>query len=384
MWIQKNKLATFALHNLTPLKRKWEPLLSHLERDKTMKTKHNHRYDYSVLIGRFQPVHNEHLKLIRTALHGSESAKKLLIVLGSHRSAPNFRNPWSTEHREEMIRLCLTPEENQRVDFIPVRDQLYNDTLWCAEIQQKVKEVIPEDAKVSLTGNHKDDTSFYIHMFPQWKWTGDYLNNDFGGATAIRQSFFGGEHHTVKDWMLYVPPAVVEYLETYKDICEDYQNIAAERSYLDRYPKEEKRFPRINVTTDCVVMCSGHVLVVRRGFNPGKGQLALPGGFVNVNEIIVDSAVRELYEETKILYDRHVIKDRIVDSKVFDHPQRSLRGRIITHAYFIRLEPGPLPRVKGGDDAKEAMWMPIADLYLKEPEFFEDHLHIINHFINKG
>jgi ADP-ribose pyrophosphatase YjhB (NUDIX family) len=40
------------------------------------------------------------------------------------------------------------------------------------------------------------------------------------------------------------------------------------------------------------------VLLVRRGIEPGKGQLALPGGYVNFGETWEQAAVRETFEET--------------------------------------------------------------------------------------
>jgi bifunctional NMN adenylyltransferase/nudix hydrolase len=69
-----------------------------------------------------------------------------------------------------------------------------------------------------------------------------------------------------------------------------------------------------------------------------------------------------------------------VDYKVFDYPKRSLRGRVITHAYLIDLGNGSLPQVKGSDDAEKAIWMPLNEFYSREEEFFEDHFHIINYF----
>ena len=70
---------------------------------------------------------------------------------------------------------------------------------------------------------------------------------------------------------------------------------------------------------------------------------------------------------------------------VFDHPKRSMRGRTITHAFLFNLDDykTPLPQVVGNDDALEAIWMPFNDVQLNEEMFFEDHIHIINHFINR-
>ena len=43
------------------------------------------------------------------------------------------------------------------------------------------------------------------------------------------------------------------------------------------------------------------VLTVRRGINPGKGQLALPGGFIDCGETWQEAAVREVVEETAVI-----------------------------------------------------------------------------------
>ena len=45
---------------------------------------------------------------------------------------------------------------------------------------------------------------------------------------------------------------------------------------------------------------SGGLLAVRRGIDPGRGLLALPGGFVDTREGWRHAAARELYEETGI------------------------------------------------------------------------------------
>jgi bifunctional NMN adenylyltransferase/nudix hydrolase len=132
-----------------------------------------------------------------------------------------------------------------------------------------------------------------------------------------------------------------------------------------------------------VVIQSGHILLIERGRIPGKGLLAVPGGFVDPGERIRDAAIRELREETGISDGKGQIPPAMLASfiedtrtRVFDAPNRSLRGRIITHAFLFRLpERRKLFTVKGGDDAAHANWYRLGDL---SPEmFFEDHWSII-------
>jgi bifunctional NMN adenylyltransferase/nudix hydrolase len=66
---------------------------------------------------------------------------------------------------------------------------------------------------------------------------------------------------------------------------------------------------------------------------------------------------------------------------VFDYPERSVRGRTVTHAFHFDLGLGHLPEVRGGDDAEAAHWMPLSDALGKPELFFEDHHAIIEHFV---
>jgi bifunctional NMN adenylyltransferase/nudix hydrolase len=112
--------------------------------------------------------------------------------------------------------------------------------------------------------------------------------------------------------------------------------------------------------------------------------LALPGGFLAPDQTLEDSMIRELKEETQIKVPAQVLRGSIKNSHAFDYPERSQRGRTVTFTYFIELEPSlkdGLPRVKGGDDAAKAFWLPLSALGEKEDEFFEDHIHIIRYFL---
>lgn len=60
------------------------------------------------------------------------------------------------------------------------------------------------------------------------------------------------------------------------------------RAYPDR--------PIIGV--GAVVLDEGHVVLVRRGHEPLKGEWSLPGGAVELGETLTDAVVREVREET--------------------------------------------------------------------------------------
>ncbi len=49
-----------------------------------------------------------------------------------------------------------------------------------------------------------------------------------------------------------------------------------------------------------LVPAAGGLVVIRRGIEPAKGLLALPGGYINLGESWQQAAARELFEETGI------------------------------------------------------------------------------------
>jgi bifunctional NMN adenylyltransferase/nudix hydrolase len=140
-------------------------------------------------------------------------------------------------------------------------------------------------------------------------------------------------------------------------------------------------YPITFVTTDAVVICKGHILLVQRGRNPGKGLFALPGGFINQNETLERCALRELKEETKIDVPTAILKNSIKKVKVFDDPIRDPRGRFITHAHLILLDQKDLPEVKGSDDASDARWISYSDTDRYSNIFYADHYQIIKNFL---
>ena len=352
--------------------------------------------DALVFIGRFQPFHNGHKAVIDAAL---EQAKEVVIVVGSSFAARNIRNPFTFQERKAMIEACFVEPQHfnytaaqgrnktPRVHVVPVSDFPYDDNKWVNAIQKIVDETVPDAKDVGLIGHSKDSTSYYLNIFPRWK---DHVEvGDVGGinATDIRKMLFGENGSPSKIAAAMPKPsydAMANTIMQNAKIGGAWDTLSKEYDMVKKYKEAWKTapFPPTFMTVDAVVIQSGHILLVKRGDMPGKGLWALPGGFLNQDETMLDGAIRELKEETKIKVPVPVLKGSIKESKTFDAPNRSSRGRTITQAFLIDLGVGELPKVKGSDDAEKAFWVPFNQV--KQEKLFEDHFHIIDNFINIG
>jgi bifunctional NMN adenylyltransferase/nudix hydrolase len=329
-----------------------------------------------VFIGRFQPCHLGHLHICREAL---KQCEKLAFVIGSHNAARSLRNPFTSTEREEMILGCLTPEEKSRVVFLKVRDYFYKPEFWINEVREKVRMAAKGEGSVVLFGFQKDFTSDYLSWFPDWQVKSIDKKYDLN-ATQIRDEYLR-DSATISSQKL-IPDSVRDWMMGFAK-SEEYKNLKAERRAIDEYRKSwsQAPYPPVFVTTDSLITQAGHILLIRRGKAPGKGLLALPGGFLDPDETLESCALRELEEETHFGVSKEELKKSLVAVKAFDHPLRSSRGRTITHVHHFKLSGDRLADFRSDDDAAEALWMPILDLAKIEDQFFEDHFHIINHFL---
>lgn len=344
----------------------------------------NKQFDFTVFIGRFQPFHIGHLKVVQ---EGLKQADKLILLIGSAWQPRNTRNPWTHQEREEMVRACLSEADNARLLCLPLMDVPYNDEIWVRNVQSTVNGLVTAHhttphraAKIALIGHKKDQTGFYLNLFPQWH-NISIENYRAISATPVRESYFIGDAQQVITSMLdtdVLPKAVANYLLSFAKANDGYPQVRDEILFIKKYQGAWKAAPYAPtfVTVDSIVIQSGHVLLIERKANPGKGLWALPGGFLDQGERILDACLRELREETKLKVPTPVLKGSIKRQAVYDDPHRSARGRTVTHAFYIELEPNAeLPKVKGSDDAKHARWVPLSEL---DPQLmFEDHYFII-------
>lgn len=363
------------------------------------------RYSLAVFIGRFQPVHLGHLEVISQALVVADT---LLLVLGSANAARSFHYvPFTATEREQMIRLCLTAEQNARIKFLYTEDQ-GNMPKWTGAIGAAAREIESDNSKITLIGHAKDHSSYYLKGFPNWSSTDvdSYLGLS---ATTFRNDFLSvtdtivvntdgnqipwfwkgpsvkGLHESTVDWLRYF------------STTDDYNYLVEERRSVEATIAKYGKGPFL--TGDAVVIQGDHVLMIERGNYPFKGCLAFPGGFVEEGERMVDAIFRELDEETKLKVPANQLRQSLVHTELLDAPHRDPRGRIVSLAGLIYLNPIPpasmtnpkdianfvsLPRVRASDDAAKAHWMPISSIKRERCAFdVYQVLHTMLDFIPK-
>ncbi len=340
------------------------------------------RHDFIAYIGRFEPFHLGHHAVLRRAL---ELGKRAIVLIGSADAPRSARNPWTYQERAVMIRAAMG-EDAARLTIRPLIDHLYNETAWVAEVQAQVAGAIAEAGhegglSVGLIGHEKDASSYYLHAFPQW----DLFDVDqvaMVSATELREHVFADDAGGQRLLEANVPAAVFETLQAFRRTAA-FTQIADEWNHVIDYRKiwAAAPYPPTFVTADAVVVHSGHVLLIKRRSQPGKGLWALPGGFVNQDETLLAAAIRELREETRLKLPEPVLRGGLKGQAVFDYPDRSMRGRTITHAFHFDFPTGPLPAVRGSDDAARARWLPVAEVMGMRGHLFEDHYFILERFL---
>ncbi len=126
-------------------------------------------------------------------------------------------------------------------------------------------------------------------------------------------------------------------------------------------------YPRPALTADVVLVTREprpRVLLIKRAKDPFAGRWALPGGFVNENERLIDAAKRELLEETGV-----TVTD-LEQLCAAGDPGRDPRGWVVSVVFFARVD---VVDAKGADDAAEAKWFRMDKL----PELAFDHADIL-------
>ena len=145
----------------------------------------------------------------------------------------------------------------------------------------------------------------------------------------------------------------------------------SETEFIEQYKKTEKdKYEKPSIATDMAIFTVAtkkvtdnrkkadkelQVLLIRRGGHPYKGDWALAGGFMGIDEDVDTAVQRELKEETGVdgVYAEQLYTWSAVD--------RDPRMRIVSVSYLALVDQEKLPPLQAGDDAEDVRWFTVKD-----------------------
>ncbi len=310
-------------------------------------------YDNAVYIGRFQPFHSGHLASVQ---FGLSIAKNVIIALGGFHLASSPTDPWTTLERKKMILKSLTSDERKRVKFVFIRDRLYDESLWKENLSTEIRLLTPSKAKMVIIGHDKDESSYYLKIFPQWKFidTGNF--SDING-TRVRHEYF---QNIISDENI-VPKPVAHFLKVFqkRSIFTILQNeyfrynmnkTNQTKEMLVEFPEE----PRI------LLQFGNYILLKKYKRQNGSSLYELP-----------------LCKEIKCLDEYQHSFVRQYDFYCEKYDSTHTEGRKVRYYKISQEENFPIKKFKN----LEYQWMIFDDLVLNEEKMFADYYQILHSFL---
>lgn len=115
---------------------------------------------------------------------------------------------------------------------------------------------------------------------------------------------------------------------------------------------DSRQYPeRPIVGVGAVIVDEGNVLLVKRKYEPLKGQWSLPGGMVEIGETLETALTREMLEETGLRVDVGPVIE------VFDRIMRDEERRVRYHFVLVDYLCWPAGgALQAGSDVEDAIW----------------------------
>ncbi|ADV67673.1 cytidyltransferase-related domain protein [Deinococcus maricopensis DSM 21211] len=305
------------------------------------------KFGAAVLIGRFQPPHAAHLRVMLEAL---DLAEHLVVVLGSARAPRTPKNPFTDAERATMLRAALRSADvpDDMVSVVGVRDVYYHLPLWVQDVQSAVHSVVGEDAHVALVGFEKDASSFYLRLFPTWSFVPSTPHGTLS-ATEVRAALMAGKWRALAKRVPYpVLPTIWAFAAS-----TDGQTVEADARAAEKLSENGVR------RTAAAVVVAGDRLVLRpRDDAPGAGHLALPERIGWDAHDAARAAAEALGLPAATLLAAHQ------DARLLNHPDRVPGARWVTQAHLFRLD---------APTGNPADWWPLSALDTESERIFADH-----------
>lgn len=158
------------------------------------------------LIGRFQPMHNAHLEVIKKIYNNLGKYDNLVIAIGSSQHLRTCNNPLTVDEREKMIKLCFSDNKiiNYKIIHLPDFEE---DEDWMRNLRSKLNIIQIKDLDniVFYSGNER-----VVKIFSEKNINIKKIKLIKGiSASQIRTLIIQG-----KEWKHLVPKSVYEVLKS--------------------------------------------------------------------------------------------------------------------------------------------------------------------------
>jgi len=172
-----------------------------------------------LFVGRFQPVHNGHLKALEFVF---SSVDEVIIGIGSAQASHTLKNPFTTSERMEMLIRALDEAGfERRYHLIPLPDINFN-AIWATYVESMVPRFDVVFTGNSLVAQLFREKGYEVIVQPMFR-------KDILSATEIRKRMVEG-----KPWEDLVPRSVAEFIREIKG-CERIRMLATN---LEKNEKE--------------------------------------------------------------------------------------------------------------------------------------------------
>lgn len=106
-----------------------------------------------------------------------------------------------------------------------------------------------------------------------------------------------------------------------------------------------------------VIIRNGEIALIKRGNEPSKGKWTIPGGLVELGEILETAVIRETKEETLLDIENPQLIDVVDNVDLDEHGKVKYHYIIID--YLVHVKAG---NIQAASDAEELRWVPFDEV----------------------
>ena len=156
----------------------------------------------ALFVGRFQPFHNGHLRVLKTVYKDFD---EIIIGIGSSQYSNTLENPFTAEERKEMIEKTLDREgiKNYKIYFIP---DIHNYPKWVSHVESIVPKFDVVISNNLLTSKLFSEKGYIVRNTPLFE------REKYSGREIRRRMLEG------REWKNLVPKQVVDIIEKIKGV----------------------------------------------------------------------------------------------------------------------------------------------------------------------